>query len=203
MNNANLLYAENRLDGSFPSLHLGCLTGVASAAADPETMMDFKRLTAGRPAIVAVAKIFAGTAACGILSGMLVLASAPPAWADDEFPFDRSLLLDTAPMRPVKRVPMVTVAADGRATVNLWCRSVEAFVQLAGRAIRIQTAPLPESLPRYMSDGQCSERRVQADNEMLMALAQVTQWSKRGDGVELKGPDGYSPGPMRFRLSSH
>lgn len=165
--------------------------------------MDFKRLTARRPAYVAAAKVFAGAVACGILAGMMVLTSAPPARAGGEFPFDRALLLDTAPMRPVKRVPMVTVSSDGRATINLWCRSVPAFIEFAGSAIRIQTAPLPESLPRYMSAGQCSDRRVQADSDMLLALAQVTQWRKRGDGVELKGPDGLPPGPMRFRLSSH
>ncbi len=118
-----------------------------------------------------------------------------------EFPFDREMLLDVPPMRPVKRVPIITVSADGRATIDLWCRTVAARVEIADSAIRIETAPLPEALPQYMSAGQCSEARIAADNDMLAALAQATEWQAKGDGVVLSGPD--LPKPMRFRGSSH
>ncbi len=53
-------------------------------------------------------------------------------------------------------------------------------------------------LPLYMSSGQCSDARVQADNEMLEALTQVTEWRRRGDGVVLIGAT-----QMPFRASSH
>lgn len=118
--------------------------------------------------------------------------------AADEFPFDRNLLLDVAPMRPLKRVPFITVASDGSAKVELWCRTVPARVQIADGAITIETAPLPEALPLYMSTGQCSEPRVQADNELLAALAQVTEWRRRGDGVVLVGAT-----QMVFRAASN
>ena len=163
--------------------------------------MNFNRLIAGRHAFVVLARVFVGAVVCGIFASALVLAGSPAVAADGEFPFDQELLLDTAPMRPVKRVPMVTVDPDGRATINLWCRSVPALVQLSGSEIRIQAAPLPESLPLYMSEGQCSQQRVQADIDMLAALAQVTQWQRRIDGVVLSGPN--DPKPMRFRVSSH
>ena len=123
------------------------------------------------------------------------------AQAAAEFPFDREMLLDVPPMRPVKRVPIITVSADGRATVDLWCRTVAARMQIDGNAIKIETAPLPEALPQYMSTGQCSEARVAADNDLLLALAQATEWQTKGDGVVLSGPD--LPKPMRFRASSH
>lgn len=159
--------------------------------------MDCHRLNAGRRAVVN-AVTFA-LIACALMSGALWLGG--PAHAQAEFPYDRVMLLDVAPMHPLKRVPILTVAADGSATIELWCRTANARVQVSGDAIKIETAPLPEALPQYMSEGQCSDARVQADQEMLAALAQVTEWRRHGDGIELNGPN--SPKPMRFRASSH
>ncbi len=152
------------------------------------------RLTAGRPAFSWVATI----AACVLIAVAITSNGLTAARAADAFPFDRNLLLDVAPMRPLKRVPFLTVAADGSAKVELWCRTVPARVQIADSAIRIETAPLPEALPQYMSAGQCSDQRVQADNEMLEALAQVTEWRRRGDGVVLVGA-----AQMVFRAASN
>jgi hypothetical protein len=166
--------------------------------------MDIKHPVAGRSDFVAFFKVptafakHAGFAACGILAVGLMIGGAGRLHAADNFPFDQELVLDAAPMSPAKRMPVLTVAADGRASVDLWCRSVPARVQVADSAIRIETAPLPEGLPQYMSAGQCSEVRMQADNDMLMALSQVTEWRRRGDGIELNGPM-----PMRFHRSSH
>jgi len=133
----------------------------------------------------------------------LVMLALSPAAAADRFPFDRELVLDARPMGPAKRVPVLTVGENGRATIDLWCRTVAARVQVQDSAIKIETAPLPDALPRYMSEGQCNEMRVAADNEMLLALAQVTEWRKRGDGVELSGPDIIAQTPLRFQPSSH
>ena len=154
--------------------------------------MNRSNMTAGRLTVSSIAKI-----AVGLLMGAAVLLSGP-ARAAEEFPFDRVLLLDVAPMRPLKRVPILTVQENGSATVELWCRTANARVAISGEAIKIETAPLPEALPLYMSSGQCSDARVQADNEMLEALTQVTEWRRRGDGVVLIGAT-----QMPFRASSH
>ena len=153
--------------------------------------MNCIRLKAGRPAVLLAAFVAALLIAVTALAGI-------PARAADEFPYDRVLLLDVAPMRPLKRVPILTVAENGSATIELWCRTANASVQVSDNAIKIETAPLPEELPQYMSSGQCSDQRVQADNAMLETLSQVSEWRRRGDGVELIGPT-----PMRFRASSH
>ena len=159
--------------------------------------MDCHRLNAGRRAVAKVGTV--ALTACVLMSGALGLSG--PAQAQAEFPYERVMLLDVVPMRPLKRVPILTVAADGSATVELWCRTANARVQISDNAIKIETAPLPEALPQYMSEGQCSDARVQADNEMLEALTQVSEWRRQGDGVVLNGPN--SPKPMRFRASSH
>jgi hypothetical protein len=131
----------------------------------------------------------------------IVLVDMRSSRAAGDFPFDQELLLDAAPLQKVKRMPMLTVAANGQATIDLWCRTVPARVQLTDVAIKIETAPLPEALPQYMSAGQCSEPRMQADAELLQALHEVTEWRRQGDRILLNGPLGLQP--MQFRMSSH
>ncbi len=157
--------------------------------------MSCSRLNAGRSIVSLIAVI-----ATGFVASVGVLLSGF-SHAAEEFPFDRVLLLDVAPMRPLKRVPILTVQENGAATIELWCRTANARVQISGEAIRIETAPLPEALPQYMSSGQCSDDRVRADTETLDALAQVTEWRRRGDGIELGGAAISTP--LRFRASSH
>ena len=144
------------------------------------------RLIAGRPAI----------AWCVLAAGLLT--TWIPSRAAEPFPFDQELLLDVRPMPPVKRVPVLLVAPNGAVTIDLWCQTVQGRVQLSHSAIRIEPGPLPDGLPRYMSDGQCTPERMRADQEVLTELAQVTGWRVHGDVVVLRGPT-----PLTFRLSSH
>lgn len=141
---------------------------------------------------------FAIGAACGVFAVLLLAADLAPAMAADVFPFDQALVYDGAPMRPVKRVPAINVGADGRATIGLWCYTVPALVQTDGSTIHIQTAPLPTSLPLYMSDGQCSDARKQADADLLAALAQMTEWHTQGGTLVLAGPT-----TIKFRAASN
>jgi hypothetical protein len=97
--------------------------------------MTFHCLAAGRNKVV-----------CGLFAVVLALG-ATAVDAAYLFPFDRDLLLDAAPMRPVKRVPILNVAPDGAATIDLWCKTVRGFVQLSGDGIRIEAGPLPDALP--------------------------------------------------------
>jgi hypothetical protein len=184
------------------SLHLEHLHPDASHAPRPrqpipETTMAFNRPIAGRSARSRLAYLMGGVLAAAFFS----LNAAASSGASDRFPFDQELLLDVAPMRPAKRVPILMVDEDGRATIDLWCKTVPARVQISDSAIRIETAPLPDALPQYMSDGQCSDARMQADVPLLAALTQMTEWRRKGDGVVLSGPPEVQP--MRFRASSH
>ena len=129
---------------------------------------------------------------------VLTCIVAASALAAEVFPYDRTLMLDVPPMGKVRRVPSITVGADGVAQVNLWCRSVAARVALSGTDVQFAPGPLPETLPQYMSDGQCSPERMAADLDLVNALTQVTGWQNAGGVVTLAGPT-----PLRFRSSDH
>ena len=135
---------------------------------------------------------------CGAFAALFLLHAPAAGRADRAFPFDQELLLEVPPMRPVKRVPILTVAPDGAATLDLWCRTVFARVNVADGSIRIDAGPLPEELPAMMSAGQCTPERMRADEDMLAILAQVTSWQWKGELVVLSGPTA-----MKFRPSSH
>ena len=66
-------------------------------------------------------------------AAMLLEIHGPVAAA--EFPYDQDLLLDVRPLPGSKRVPILEIGPDGRAQVDLWCRSGRAQVTISGEAI--------------------------------------------------------------------
>jgi len=57
---------------------------------------------------------------------------------------------------------------------------------------------LPEGQPEMMSAGQCTPERMQADEELLAVLSQVSGWHLDGEGIVLEGPK-----TLKFRVSDH
>jgi heat shock protein HslJ len=133
----------------------------------------------------------------GIAAVLLLLTCGVGAPAE-LFPFDQEFLLDAEPMRPGKRMPILTIKPNGDVRIDLWCRTVSARVEILDAAIKIEPGPLPEGLPEMMSAGQCTPERMQADEELLGALIQVTGWRRQGDGIVLEGPK-----TLKFRPSDH
>src|SRR5262249_29865685 len=82
----------------------------------------------------------------GAAAVLVLLSISGAADAAEPFPFGQELLLDVAPMRPGKRMPILTVEANGEAHIDLWCRTVSARVEIADLAMKIEAAPLPEEL---------------------------------------------------------
>jgi heat shock protein HslJ len=115
-----------------------------------------------------------------------------------QFPFDQELVLDAAPMRPGKRMPILAVAPDGKATIDLWCKSVTAQVELSDTGIKVGPGPLPGALPEIMGTGQCTPERMQADQDLLTAITQVTSWRSQGSTLVLEGPK-----MLKFRPASN
>ena len=118
--------------------------------------------------------------------------------AAEPFPLGQELLLDAAPMRPGKRMPILTVEANGDARIDLWCRTVPARVEITDMAIKFEAASLPEELPAMQGAGQCTPERIKADEEMLASIVQVTEWRRDGDAILLIGP-----ATMKFRPATN
>jgi len=96
----------------------------------------------------------------GAVAAILALLTCGSSIAAEPFPFDQELLLDAAPMRPGKRMPLLTVEPNGTARIDLWCRTVAARMELSEAAMKIEAGPLPEGQPDMMSAGQCTPERM-------------------------------------------
>jgi hypothetical protein len=134
----------------------------------------------------------------GAVAAIFVLSACSSGIAAEPFPFDQELLLDAAPMRPAKRMPLLTVESNGNARIDLWCRTVPARIEMSDTAMKIEAGRLPEGQPEMMSAGQCTPERMQADEELLAVLSQVSGWRRDGEGIVLEGPK-----TLKFRVSDH
>ena len=120
-----------------------------------------------------------------VLLGM----SMPPASAQG-FPFDQEMLLEVKPLPGSRRVPMMEVHPDGKATVDMWCHSAVAEIALTGNEVKFTfVSAKPEN---------CTPERIELDQAMAKALLEVTGWRRQNDIVEFIGPTSF-----RFRLSTH
>lgn len=124
----------------------------------------------------------------GVAAILLLLSVGGAGVAAEPFPYDRELLLDAAPMRPGKRMPSLTIEANGNARIDLWCKSVPARVEIAEASMKIEAGPLPEELPGMQGAGQCTPERIKADEDMLASIVQVTGWRQEDDAIVLTGP---------------
>jgi hypothetical protein len=134
----------------------------------------------------------------GAIVALLSFLICGAAASADQFPFDQELLLDAAPMRPGKRMPILTVEPNGNAKIDLWCKTVSARLEISETSIKIEAGPLPESLPEMSSAGQCTPERIKADEALLADFAQVTAWQRQNGGIVLVGPTA-----LKFRPSDH
>jgi len=128
---------------------------------------------------------------CRALLVLLLLAVSPLlAAASDPFPFGATLMLDAAPMRGSKRVPMLEIAEDGATSINLWCASARAEAVVGDNSITI--------VLQDQRTSQCEPERQARDADLLTALLGVTNWQREGEVVELLGA-----APLRFRLMTN
>jgi heat shock protein HslJ len=125
------------------------------------------------------------------LLGALLVAAAQSAVAQAEFPYERDLMFDARPMRGGKRVPILAIDSNGRAQIDLWCKRGQGEAVIAADSITILIGAMRE-------DG-CTPERAQADEDMIAALGQVTNWRMSGEVVTLTG----AAASLRFRAASH
>jgi len=131
--------------------------------------------------------------AVALLAGADFAVTMLPAVASEKpFPFGSELILDAAPMRGSKRIPMLEIEEGGQASLDLWCASLPAQATV-GDDGSISIVPSPAAAP-----AQCTPERQSGDDSLLAALSQVTGWRRYGDTVELSGAT-----PLRFRLMTN
>jgi hypothetical protein len=99
-------------------------------------------------------------------------------------------MLDVAPMPGSKRVPIIEIDANGAASIDLWCASLRGQASVGEDSISIVPGP--------MQPTQCPADRQSGDESLLAALAQVTNWRRTGDVIELRGAT-----TLRFRLMTN
>ena|ERR1700733_2016373 len=125
------------------------------------------------------------------LACLLCAVAATLAWpafsSEQAFPFARELVLDVAPMRGSKRVPIIEIAENGAAVIQLWCASTRGQASVDKDTITITAG--------QVAPAQCEPERQIRDDSLLAALAQVTSWRRHGDVVEFIGAT-----KLRFRL---
>jgi heat shock protein HslJ len=109
----------------------------------------------------------------------------------EAFPFGRELLLDVAPLRGSKKVPILDVGDGGSAEIELWCNAVKAQLIVAGDTITIIT--------REASARQCAPERARADEDLLAALSEITNWRMEPSALVLTG----GSRTLRFRTQTN
>jgi heat shock protein HslJ len=116
--------------------------------------------------------------AIGAAAGAIFLSAAPHAFAQ-AFPFGSELVLDADPMRGSKKIPVLDIGQNGTAEIGLWCNSVKAQFVIAANTITIITG--------QMSSRQCPPDRARADDELLTALNQATNWRTEDSALVFTG----------------
>jgi hypothetical protein len=123
--------------------------------------------------------------------GLLAAAqNIVPARADDGFPFGMAMTMDVARQPGSKRVPNVEIGDNGEAVLELWCKGGKGQFSVAGNTVIFVAGPL--------QDRACPPARAQADDELLAALSEATNWKRQGDFVSFIGAK-----TLRFRLDTN
>ncbi len=124
-----------------------------------------------------------------MLAGAFLLVLAPSLFAQS-FPYGTELVLDVDAMRGSKRIPVLDIAANGTADIDLWCNSVKAQLIVAANTITIITG--------NKTARQCPPDRARADDELLDALNQATNWQMEEGALVLTGGK-----TLRFRVQTN
>jgi len=141
--------------------------------------MKLRRVRSWLPHAIPVAVIGAAT----------FLHTAPNALAQS-FPFGSELVLDADPMRGSKKIPVLDIGENGTTEIELWCNSVKAQFVVAGNTITIITGEV--------SVRQCPPERAHADEELLTALNQATNWRMENSTLVFTGGT-----TLRFRAQTN
>jgi hypothetical protein len=118
------------------------------------------------------------------------IAALREARAETGFPFGMEMTLDAPPQRGSKRVPDLDIGDNGEVVLELWCKGGKGQFSVAGNTVIFVAGPL--------EDRACPPARAQADDELVAALSEATNWKRQGDFVSFIGTR-----TLRFRLDTN
>jgi hypothetical protein len=123
--------------------------------------------------------------------GAVMIAGPQGARATEAFPYGRELRMDVAPMKGSKKIPILEIADNGLADIELWCNAVKARLIVVGDTVTVLTGP--------RTTRECPPERARGDEELLSWLTQATHWKVEGDLLVFTG----GPTPVRFRMQTN
>jgi len=129
--------------------------------------------------------------ACCVAVAIFAVSLISAAANEPAFPFGSALFLDSPPLPGSKRIPMIEIEENGKASLNLWCASVNGSANVAADTITITPSVKTSSV-------QCAPDRFTRDASLLTALMQVTNWQRHGDVIDLIGTTN-----LRFRMTTN
>jgi hypothetical protein len=132
---------------------------------------------------------FSRRAATVLMLGALA-AVADRARADDGFPFGFELTLDVEQQPGSKRVPQLEIGDSGEATLDLWCKDARGQFSVAGDTVIFVPGPV--------DDHDCSPAQAAADDQLVTALSEATNWKRDGDFISFIGTRS-----LRFHLNTN
>jgi heat shock protein HslJ len=134
---------------------------------------------------------FRSPAALGLALGLVAIRGIDA--RAQSFPYGRELLLDVNPMRGSKKVPSLDIGLGGTAEIELWCNTAKAQLVVAGNTITVILGPASARV--------CGPDVMRADDDLVAALNQVTNWRMDNTALVLTGAPGARP--LRFRIQTN
>jgi hypothetical protein len=133
---------------------------------------------------------FARQAAGVSLVVLASMAAAREARAQAEFPFGMEMTLEAPPQRGSKRVPDLDIGDNGEVVLELWCKGGKGQFSVAGDTVIFVAG--------QMEDRPCPADKAQADDDLIAALTEATNWRRQGDAVSFIGTR-----TLKFRINTN
>jgi hypothetical protein len=135
---------------------------------------------------------FAQMSQAGVASLLLVATALnfTSARADDGFPFETQMQLDVNRMPGSKRIPNLDIGEAGDVVFELWCKGGKGQFSVAGNTVIF--------IAGAMENRSCPPDRAQADDELIVALTDVSTWKRQDDLVLFIGAK-----TLRFRINTN
>ena len=122
-----------------------------------------------------------------LLTSVLMIGEAS---AESGFPFGMEMTLIAPPQPGSKRIPDLDIGDNGEVVLELWCKGGKGQFSVAGNTVIFVAGAMQER--------SCPADRAQADDELIAALSEATNWKRQGDSIFFVGPR-----TLHFRLNTN